>query len=56
LHGALLDAEILADLYLVMTSGQRDLLLREEDAEGDGSEAQRVRSTRVRPQLEVLRA
>ncbi len=56
LHGALLDAEILADLYLVMTSGQRDLLLREEDAEGDGSQAQRVRSTRVRPQLEVLRA
>jgi DNA polymerase-3 subunit epsilon len=26
LHGALLDAEILADVYLLMTGGQRDLL------------------------------
>ena len=30
LHGALLDAEILADVYLVMTSGQSSLSLREE--------------------------
>lgn len=31
LHGALLDAEILADVYLVMTSGQSSLLLAEEE-------------------------
>ncbi len=34
LHGALLDAEILADVYLMMTSGQRSLLANEEQAEG----------------------
>ncbi|PCH63827.1 MAG: DNA polymerase III subunit epsilon [SAR86 cluster bacterium] len=31
LHGALLDAEILADVYLLMTSGQSSLLLKDED-------------------------
>lgn len=31
LHGALLDAEILADVYLIMTSGQSSLSLRDED-------------------------
>ena len=30
LHGALLDAEILADVYLTMTSGQSSLLLKED--------------------------
>lgn len=34
LHGALLDAEILGDVYLVMTSGQESLLLNEEESEG----------------------
>ena len=33
LHGALLDAEILADVYLIMTSGQSSLFLREEQSE-----------------------
>ena len=34
-HGALLDAEILADVYLAMTGGQKSLSLEEEDdAEG----------------------
>ena len=33
LHGALLDAEILADVYLVMTSGQSSLALREGSSE-----------------------
>ncbi len=32
LHGALLDAEILADVYLLMTGGQTNLLLGSEDA------------------------
>lgn len=34
LHGALLDAEILADVYLMMTGGQTDLMfVAEQDAE-----------------------
>lgn len=32
LHGALLDAEILADVYLIMTGGQTSLLLDESQA------------------------
>jgi len=39
LHGALLDAEILAQVYLVMTGGQVSLSLSGEDGEGiDGEE------------------
>ncbi|MCB1869906.1 MAG: DNA polymerase III subunit epsilon [Gammaproteobacteria bacterium] len=37
LHGALLDAEILAEVYLAMTGGQTDLLLDGSNSEGDGS-------------------
>ena len=33
LHGALLDAEILADVYLIMTGGQTDLMLTDDDSE-----------------------
>lgn len=33
LHGALLDAEILSDVYLMMTGGQTALLLDNEDSE-----------------------
>ena len=33
LHGALLDAEILADVYLMMTSGQSSLSLQDESEE-----------------------
>jgi DNA polymerase-3 subunit epsilon len=36
LHGALLDSEILADVYLLMTGGQTALLLS-DDEEGDNS-------------------
>ena len=35
LHGALLDSEILADVYLAMTGGQTALLLGEDGASGD---------------------
>ena len=35
LHGALLDARILADVYLVMTGGQTALSLDESNASGD---------------------
>lgn len=34
LHGALLDSEILADVYLVMTGGQTDLSLDQDNGEG----------------------
>lgn len=34
LHGALLDAEILADVYLLMTGGQTSLVLGGEDSQG----------------------
>ena len=38
LHGALLDAEILADVYLMMTGGQTDLMLMAESADETGAE------------------
>ncbi|GGJ88192.1 DNA polymerase III subunit epsilon [Pseudomonas matsuisoli] len=37
LHGALLDSEILADVYLAMTGGQTHLSLAGEGADSDGS-------------------
>ena len=37
LHGALLDSEILADVYLVMTGGQTDLSLDQDSGEGSVS-------------------
>jgi DNA polymerase-3 subunit epsilon len=42
LHGALLDAELLAEVYLAMTRGQNSLTidLHVEDAAGDGSKAE----------------
>lgn len=45
LHGALLDAEILADVYLLMTGGQTNLLLSAEsrEAEESGEQAGSVR-------------
>ena len=56
LHGALLDAEILADVYLVMTSGQRNLLLREEENSEQEVENRRLRTSKKRPALEVVKA
>lgn len=39
LHGALLDAEILSDVYLMMTGGQTDLLfVSEQESEDEGVE------------------
>ncbi len=37
LHGALLDAEILADVYLFMTGGQTSLVLGAEDSKGSAA-------------------
>lgn len=45
LHGALLDAELLADVYLAMTRGQESLMMDIEEAPRNaGEEAQVVRS------------
>ncbi|SDZ77185.1 DNA polymerase III subunit epsilon [Microbulbifer marinus] len=38
LHGALLDAEILADVYLMMTGGQTDLALAQGDQQSGNDE------------------
>jgi DNA polymerase-3 subunit epsilon len=59
LHGALLDAEILADVYLAMTGGQVSLSLDAEGAQdthgADTREAIR-RLPSGRPRLRVIRA
>jgi DNA polymerase-3 subunit epsilon len=39
-HGALIDSELLANVYLAMTGGQTALLLDEGTADGNGSESQ----------------
>ena len=65
LHGALLDAEILADVYLLMTGGQTDLALAgtgssKEEGEGGEAEQNEVGSIRRlsgdRAPLSVIRA
>jgi len=55
-HGALLDAEILADVYLAMTGGQKALSLEADEASNDaGSETGIRRLSRERAPLRVLR-
>ena len=56
LHGALLDAEILADVYLVMTSGQSSLALREESSAAavNFSKSRKLNPVRMPPR--VIRA
>ncbi|OAI20572.1 DNA polymerase III subunit epsilon [Methylomonas lenta] len=54
LHGALLDAEILADVYLIMTGGQASLLDVDEHAEGSQQQTI-VRLSADRPKLKVIR-
>ncbi len=53
LHGALLDAEILADVYLMMTGGQADLLFSSEEKGPRGEVI--PREQKVRPELKVVR-
>jgi len=52
LHGALLDAEILADVYLMMTGGQTDLALaqggNQSSTEEEGGEQRDVASGAIR--------
>jgi DNA polymerase III subunit epsilon len=56
LHGALLDAEILADVYLVMTSGQSSLLLVEDEAESSNRRSKAKRNKSDREKIAVLKA
>ena len=59
LHGALLDAEILADVYLTMTGGQTNLSLAGEGEGNDGGRRQATPIRRLaadRPATPVLRA
>lgn len=54
LHGALLDAEILADVYLLMTGGQTSLQFNAGNADSGGETIKRVAGGRKA--LKVLRA
>jgi DNA polymerase-3 subunit epsilon len=53
LHGALLDAELLAEVYLAMTRGQESLIMELDAAPVSGLQAE---LTAERPPLRVLRA
>ena len=55
LHGALLDAEILADVYLLLTGGQTALILDENEGQ-DGEAGGIRRLATARKPLTVLRA
>ncbi len=54
LHGALLDSEILADVYLAMTGGQTRLTLSDSDEAGHEETIQRLSADRE--PLKILRA
>ncbi|MGL4890116.1 MAG: DNA polymerase III subunit epsilon, partial [Aeromonas veronii] len=57
LHGALLDAEILADVYLLMTGGQTKLNLATESNENENNQDTSIRRLESnRPALKVVRA
>jgi DNA polymerase-3 subunit epsilon len=55
LHGALLDAELLAGVYLAMTRGQESLIMALEDAPSVAGKCESGVAAE-RPPLEVLRA
>ena len=57
LHGALLDAEILADVYLLMTGGQTALSLGGQQSDGQSQAVTGIRRLAAeRPPLRVIRA
>ncbi|WP_407311066.1 DNA polymerase III subunit epsilon [Pseudomonas sp. nanlin1] len=59
LHGALLDSEILADVYLAMTGGQTSLSLAGNSSDGEGSSNQGSEIRRLgsgRPAARIIRA
>lgn len=53
-HGALLDARILAEVYLAMTGGQTSLLLQEEPLLGASGSEKTSWSQKERPALRVI--
>ena len=58
LHGALLDSEILADVYRAMTGGQ-GLLFDDDDEQDENNESTSISIRRLdssRPRLKVIRA
>ncbi len=54
LHGALLDAELLADVYINMTRGQDALIMESGEGTSEGSEWLQIDLSRI--ELPVLRA
>jgi DNA polymerase III subunit epsilon len=54
LHGALLDSQILLDVYLAMTGGQASLSLGDEDAEDSENTESHLRISTDRPPLKVI--
>ena len=57
LHGALLDAEILADVYLLMTGGQTKLNLASENSENENNQDTSIRRLESnRSALNIVRA
>ncbi len=56
LHGALLDSEILADVYLALTGGQTSLLLGQEGSGADGGNGEPIRRVEGAADLPLLRA
>ena len=56
LHGALLDSEILADVYLMMTGGQVSLSLDQGAMESGGDVSAIRRLSADRPRLKVIQA
>ena len=57
LHGALLDAEILADVYLAMTGGQTSMQFNAGQSDGDESGGETIkRLTTGRKSLKILHA
>src|SRR5699024_3682285 len=61
LHGALLDAELLADVYLAMTGGQIDFGLGMDTAEHAGAQAgttvaQHIQAAGRRPRVQAVSA
>ena len=57
MHGALLDAEILADVYLLMTGGQVSLNMSDSSDGGEMNTASTIRRlSTTRPPLRVIAA
>ncbi len=56
LHGALLDAEILADVYLYMTGGQTSLKLASNNEESSHDGLEVIKKLESKPNLKIIRA